>query len=113
MDTASQTYGDGFDICGARTVSIAHNDGSTDITGFLSESSGVLTLSTTDLTIVGNSYLIKVTVTLDSYPARPAFEKTFTATINACIITAITPTAAITDPILYTANDAKVVATYD
>ena len=91
-DSASEEYFDGGAAkCGARAFVLSHTDGSTDVSGFISMSGGVITLATNDLALEGTSWPLQVVVSLPSYPEVAPVTKLFTATIGVCIVTSVIP----------------------
>lgn len=93
-DDESVTYGNGVDKCGARVYSIAHTDGVTDISGFLTLSGRTLTIATTDDSLAGTNYSITLTMSLTGDYANVTASVTFTAEIEPCVLISITPPAA-------------------
>ena len=95
-DDESQIYGTGADKCGARVYSIAHNDGVTDVSGFLTLSGRTLTIATTDDSLAGTTYPIVLTMSLAEYTNVTA-TVAFTAEIDPCSIISITAPASPSD----------------
>ena len=90
LDTASQTYGDGQDRCGARIYTIVEQDVNDDVSAFFSYTGQTLTLQSTQDADIG-TYPMVLTVSLADYPGITATVN-FNVIVGACEIrTIITP----------------------